>query len=59
VRTCIGRQLRMGQPARVSWPSVLNLQRLASYGVGFHSYTEPMLSTDNEMVLDIVLAVIG
>jgi len=49
----------MGQPAPVSWPSVLNLQRLASYGVGFHSYTEPMLPTDNEMMLDIVLAVIG
>jgi DNA invertase Pin-like site-specific DNA recombinase len=38
-------------------PTVLHLQRLASYGVGFHAYTEPMLSTDNEMVRDIVLAV--
>jgi DNA invertase Pin-like site-specific DNA recombinase len=40
-------------------PTVLHLQRLASYGVGFHSYTEPMLSTDNEMVRDIVLAVMA
>jgi DNA invertase Pin-like site-specific DNA recombinase len=39
--------------------TVLHLQRLASYGVGFHSYTEPMLSTDNEMVRDIVLAVMA
>jgi DNA invertase Pin-like site-specific DNA recombinase len=38
-------------------PTVLHLQRLAAAGVGFHSYTEPMLSTDNEMVRDIVLAV--
>jgi DNA invertase Pin-like site-specific DNA recombinase len=37
-------------------PTVLHLQRLASYGVGFHSYTESALSTDNEMVRDIVLA---
>ena len=36
-----------------------HLQRLASYGVAFHSYTEPMLSTDNEMVRDIVLAVMS
>jgi DNA invertase Pin-like site-specific DNA recombinase len=40
-------------------PTVLHLQRLASYGVGFHSYTEPMLSTDNEMIRDIVLAVMA
>jgi TolB-like protein/class 3 adenylate cyclase len=35
------------------------VRRVASYGVGFHSYTEPMLSTDNEMVRDIVLAVMA
>jgi DNA invertase Pin-like site-specific DNA recombinase len=40
-------------------PTVLHLQRLATYGVGFHSYTEPMLSTDNEMIRDIVLAVMA
>jgi DNA invertase Pin-like site-specific DNA recombinase len=35
------------------------LQRLAAAGVAFHSYSEPMLSTGNEMVRDIVLAVIA
>jgi DNA invertase Pin-like site-specific DNA recombinase len=40
-------------------PTVLHLQRLAAAGVGFHSYTEPLLSTDNEMVRDIVLAVMA
>ena len=40
-------------------PTVLHLQRLAAAGVGLHSYTEPMLSTDNEMVRDIVLAVMA
>jgi DNA invertase Pin-like site-specific DNA recombinase len=39
--------------------TVLHVQRLASYGVGFHSYTEPMLSADNEMVREIVLAVMA
>lgn len=33
------------------------LQRLAAAGVGFHSYSEPLLSTDNEMVRDILLTV--
>ena len=40
-------------------PTVGYLQRLAAAGVGFHSYTEPMLSTDNEMIRDIVLAVMS
>jgi DNA invertase Pin-like site-specific DNA recombinase len=35
------------------------LQQLASYGVAFHSYTEPMLSTDSELVRDILLAVMS
>jgi len=38
-------------------PTIGDLQRLAAAGVAFHSYSEPMLSTDNEMVRDIVLAV--
>jgi DNA invertase Pin-like site-specific DNA recombinase len=37
--------------------TVQHLQKLESYGVAFHSYTEPLLSTDNELVRDIVLAV--
>jgi len=40
-------------------PTIGHLQRLADGGVGFHSYTEPLLSTDNEMIRDIVLAVMA
>jgi DNA invertase Pin-like site-specific DNA recombinase len=40
-------------------PTINYLQRLASYGVGFHSYTEPHLATDNEMVRDILLALLA
>jgi DNA invertase Pin-like site-specific DNA recombinase len=40
-------------------PTIGHLQRLAAAGVGFHSYTEPMLSTDNEMIRDIVFAVMA
>jgi len=36
-----------------------HLQRLTSYGVGFHSYTEPHLATDNELVRNILLAVLS
>ncbi len=39
--------------------TVGTLQHLAAAGVAFHSYTEPMLSTDNEMVRDILLAVMA
>jgi DNA invertase Pin-like site-specific DNA recombinase len=37
--------------------TVARLHQLNSYGVAFHSYTEPLVSTDNELVRDIVLAV--
>jgi DNA invertase Pin-like site-specific DNA recombinase len=40
-------------------PTIMHLQRLAAVGVAFHSYTEPLLSTDNDMVRDIVLAVMA
>jgi len=40
-------------------PTIMHLQRLASARVAFHSYTEPLLSTENEMVRDIVLAVMA
>src|SRR5262247_3314736 len=40
-------------------PTILHLQRLASCGVYFHSYTEPHLATDNEMVRDILLALLS
>lgn len=37
--------------------TVSYLQRLDAAGVAFHSYTEPWLQTDNEMVRDILMAV--
>jgi DNA invertase Pin-like site-specific DNA recombinase len=39
--------------------TVAYLQQLASHGVSFHSYTEPHLSTDNELVGNILLAVMA
>jgi DNA invertase Pin-like site-specific DNA recombinase len=32
--------------------TILHLQRLDSYGVAFHSYTEPHLATDNELAAE-------
>jgi len=29
-------------------PTIAHLQRLAAAGVGFHSYTEPLISTDDD-----------
>jgi DNA invertase Pin-like site-specific DNA recombinase len=40
-------------------PTILHLQRLAACGVSFRSYTEPHLATDNELVRDILLAVMA
>jgi putative DNA-invertase from lambdoid prophage Rac len=39
--------------------TVMYLQRLAADGVTFHSYTEAHLSTDNELVGNILLAVMS
>jgi DNA invertase Pin-like site-specific DNA recombinase len=39
--------------------TIMHLQRLASYGVSFHSYTEPHLATDNELVRNILLALLS
>jgi DNA invertase Pin-like site-specific DNA recombinase len=39
--------------------TVNHLQRLASHGVAFHSYMEPALSTENELVRDILLGVLS
>ena len=36
-----------------------HLQRITSYGVSFHSYTEPHLATDNELVRNILLALLS
>src|SRR5262249_40523126 len=40
-------------------PTIYHLERLNSYGVPFHSYTEPHLCADNEMVRGILLAVLA
>jgi DNA invertase Pin-like site-specific DNA recombinase len=40
-------------------PTIMHLQRLSSYGVSFHSYTEPHLQTDNELVRNILLATLA
>jgi DNA invertase Pin-like site-specific DNA recombinase len=50
----LDRLSREGMAATVGY-----LQRLNGVGVAFHSYTEPLLSTDNELVRDIVLAVMA
>ena len=39
--------------------TILHLQRLTACGVTFHSYTEPHLSTDNELVRNILLALLS
>ena len=39
--------------------TIVHLQRLTSCGVSFHSYTEPHLSTDNELVRNILLALLS
>src|SRR5262245_2476200 len=40
-------------------PTIMHLQRLASHGVSFHSYTEAHLATDNELLRNILLAVMS
>jgi DNA invertase Pin-like site-specific DNA recombinase len=39
--------------------TIIHLQRLSSNGVAFHSYTEPLLATDNELVRNILLALLS
>ena len=39
--------------------TIAHLQCLVSYGVAFHSYTEPHLATDNELVRNILLALLS
>src|SRR5919202_4349548 len=40
-------------------PTVMHLQRSHSYGVAFHSDTEPYLATDNELARDILLSTLA
>jgi hypothetical protein len=42
-----------------AWSRPSTTSSLSAAGVSFHSYSEPILSTDNELVRDILLAVIG
>lgn len=39
--------------------TIAHLQQLNSFGVSFHSYTEPHLATDNELVRNILLALLS
>src|SRR5207302_11137471 len=50
----LDRLSREGMVATVAY-----LQRLAAAGVAFHSYSEPALCSDNEMIRDTVLAVMS
>ena len=40
-------------------PTINHLQQLASHGVAFHSYTEAHLATDNEIVRNVLLALMS
>ena len=40
-------------------PTIMHLQRLNACGVGFHSFTEAHLATDNELVRNILLALLA
>jgi resolvase-like protein len=40
-------------------PTIIHLQKLAACGVGFHSFTEAHLATDNELVRNILLALLA
>jgi DNA invertase Pin-like site-specific DNA recombinase len=40
-------------------PTIMHLQRRSTYGVAFHSYTEAHLATDNELVRNILLALLA
>jgi Resolvase, N terminal domain len=54
---CFGRWTAL--VARV-WPKRLPISSASSpYGVAFHSYTEPHLATDNELVRNILLALLS
>src|SRR6516165_988865 len=40
-------------------PTILHLQHLTAAAVGFHSYNEPHLATDNELVRNVLLSVLS
>jgi DNA invertase Pin-like site-specific DNA recombinase len=39
--------------------TIIHLQRLSSYDVAFHSYSKPHFATDNELVRNILLALLS
>jgi len=61
--TALTRQCRARRAGNGAWKgltgAVVDLQPLSSHGVSFHSYSEPHLSTDNELVRDVLLAVLA
>ena len=40
-------------------PTIKHLERLSAYGVQFRSYTEEHLATDNELVRNVLLALLA
>jgi DNA invertase Pin-like site-specific DNA recombinase len=50
----LDRLSREGMAATIKY-----LETLHSYGVTFHSYSEPHLSTDNELVANVLLALMS
>jgi DNA invertase Pin-like site-specific DNA recombinase len=40
-------------------PTIKHLERLSTCGIGFHSYTEAHLATDNELVRNILLGLLA
>jgi DNA invertase Pin-like site-specific DNA recombinase len=39
--------------------TIMHLTRLSSYGVAFRSYSEPHLATDNELLRNVLLALLS
>jgi DNA invertase Pin-like site-specific DNA recombinase len=39
--------------------TIIHLRRLSCYDIAFHSYTEPHLATDNELVRNVLLALLS
>lgn len=42
-----------------TYETISHLRQLQNYGVGFHSYTEPFLCTDNEFARDLLLSTLS
>jgi DNA invertase Pin-like site-specific DNA recombinase len=53
---CARPKIKRGRPPQTASQY---LQRLSSHGVAFHSYTEAHLATDNELVRNVLLALLS